>query len=136
MPQVSTFPCGASQHSAEIMAATAVQAVPQEKKATPERLSLKIELLESISEDSPIKKYISKHGQGMHHLALIVENIEDAIDYFQYNFQFLEAGGYRSIVHSFLSLSFFLQSVDFLCSYIFYLSQRRLAHPYLEFLVL
>ena len=35
----------------------------------------KIELLESISKDSPINKYISKHGQGMHHLVLIVEDI-------------------------------------------------------------
>ena len=41
----------------------------------------KIELLESISEDSPINKYISKYGQGMHHLAFTVENIEDAIEH-------------------------------------------------------
>ena len=39
----------------------------------------KIELLESISKDSPINKYISKHGQGMHHIALVVEDIETAI---------------------------------------------------------
>ena len=41
----------------------------------------KIELLESISEDSPINKYISKNGQGMHHIALVVEDINDAISY-------------------------------------------------------
>lgn len=41
----------------------------------------KIELLEAISNDSPISKYISKHGQGMHHLAFIVEDIEAAIKY-------------------------------------------------------
>ena len=41
----------------------------------------KIELLESISNDSPISKYISKHGQGMHHIALIVEDIRSAIKY-------------------------------------------------------
>ena len=41
----------------------------------------KIELLESISEDSPISKYISKYGQGMHHLALLVEDIDVAIKY-------------------------------------------------------
>ena len=41
----------------------------------------KIELLESISNDSPISKYISKHGQGMHHIALIVEDIHSAIKY-------------------------------------------------------
>ena len=44
-------------------------------------VNTKIELLESISEDSPISKYISKHGQGMHHIALIVEDINIAIDY-------------------------------------------------------
>tara|TARA_Y100000994_G_scaffold214148_1_gene189804 strand:+ start:35 stop:439 length:405 start_codon:yes stop_codon:yes gene_type:complete len=41
----------------------------------------KIELLESISKDSPISKYISKYGQGMHHIALIVEDIHSAIKY-------------------------------------------------------
>ena len=41
----------------------------------------KIELLEAISDDSPINKYISKHGQGMHHLALLVEDIDAAIKY-------------------------------------------------------
>ena len=41
----------------------------------------KIELLEAISEDSPISKYISKYGQGMHHLALLVEDIDVAIKY-------------------------------------------------------
>ena len=41
----------------------------------------KIELLESISKDSPISKYISKYGKGMHHIALIVEDINDAIEH-------------------------------------------------------
>lgn len=35
----------------------------------------KIELLEAAKEDSPIKKFINKKGQGMHHLALHVEDI-------------------------------------------------------------
>jgi methylmalonyl-CoA/ethylmalonyl-CoA epimerase len=35
----------------------------------------KIELLEGTKEDSPIKKFINKRGQGMHHLALHVEDI-------------------------------------------------------------
>ena len=43
-------------------------------------VNTKIELLESISEDSPINKYISKRGEGIHHIALIVKDIEDAID--------------------------------------------------------
>ena len=45
----------------------------------------KIELLESISNDSPISKYISKHGQGMHHIALVVEDINVAIQYLMEN---------------------------------------------------
>ena len=39
----------------------------------------KIELLESIKEDSPIKKFITKKGQGMHHLALHVDNIHSEL---------------------------------------------------------
>ena len=35
----------------------------------------KIELLEATKEDSPIKKFINKRWQGMHHLALHVEDI-------------------------------------------------------------
>lgn len=36
-----------------------------------------IELLESISEDSNIHKFIEKKGEGIHHLALEVENVDD-----------------------------------------------------------
>lgn len=35
----------------------------------------KIELLEATSEKSPISKFLSKKGEGMHHLALYVDNI-------------------------------------------------------------
>ena len=45
----------------------------------------KIELLESISDDSPINKYISKYGQGMHHIALIVDDIQSALNYLNEN---------------------------------------------------
>jgi len=38
-----------------------------------------IELLESTSPDGPIAKYIDKKGEGIQHLALRVENIEEAI---------------------------------------------------------
>jgi len=41
----------------------------------------KLELLESVSKDSPISKYISKYGKGMHHIALIVEDINIAIEH-------------------------------------------------------
>ncbi len=39
----------------------------------------KIELLEATEEDSPIKKFINKRGQGMHHLALHVEDIHSEL---------------------------------------------------------
>ncbi len=39
----------------------------------------KVELLESISPDSPIKKYLEKRGPGIHHLCFHVENIDDAM---------------------------------------------------------
>lgn len=36
----------------------------------------KIELLEGTRADSPIRKFIEKKGQGIHHIAFAVENIE------------------------------------------------------------
>jgi len=39
----------------------------------------KIELLESTDPEGPITKYIEKFGEGMHHLALEVSDIEDAL---------------------------------------------------------
>ena len=36
----------------------------------------KIELLEATRTDSPIAKYIDKKGEGIHHIAFEVENIE------------------------------------------------------------
>ena len=39
----------------------------------------KIELLEASKEESPIAKFISKKGEGIHHLAFGVENIYDEI---------------------------------------------------------
>jgi methylmalonyl-CoA/ethylmalonyl-CoA epimerase len=36
----------------------------------------KIELLEATREDSPIAKFIVKKGEGIHHIAFDVENIE------------------------------------------------------------
>jgi methylmalonyl-CoA epimerase len=35
-----------------------------------------LELLESIRPDSPIEKFISKRGEGLHHIAVRVDNIE------------------------------------------------------------
>lgn len=40
----------------------------------------KIELLEAQNENSAISKFIEKRGEGIHHLAFEVENIENEID--------------------------------------------------------
>ena len=39
----------------------------------------KIELLEATKESSPIAKFIEKKGEGIHHIAFDVENIEEEI---------------------------------------------------------
>jgi len=39
----------------------------------------RIELLESTDPDSPIAKFIEKRGEGIHHIALEVDHIEDAL---------------------------------------------------------
>jgi len=36
----------------------------------------RIELLEAISQDSPIARFIHKRGPGIHHLSLTVENLQ------------------------------------------------------------
>ena len=50
----------------------------------------KIEFLEAIKDDSPIKKFIEKKGSGIHHLAYEVDNIENALNE-------LESGGAKLI---------------------------------------
>jgi len=40
----------------------------------------KIELLEATNADSPIAKFIEKKGEGIHHIAFAVDNIEGEID--------------------------------------------------------
>jgi len=40
----------------------------------------RIELLEATAEDSPIAKFIEKRGEGIHHIALGVENIEEILE--------------------------------------------------------
>ncbi len=39
----------------------------------------KIELLEASNSESPISKFIEKRGEGIHHIAFGVDNIEDEI---------------------------------------------------------
>ncbi|MCG2695594.1 methylmalonyl-CoA epimerase, partial [Candidatus Parcubacteria bacterium] len=38
-----------------------------------------IELLETTDPDGPIGRYLEKRGEGIHHIALRVENIEEAL---------------------------------------------------------
>ena len=40
----------------------------------------KIELLESVKENSSVEKFISKRGQGMHHIAFYVDDIHLELD--------------------------------------------------------
>jgi len=39
-----------------------------------------LELLEPVSADSPVAKFLEKKGEGIHHIALRVDNIEAALD--------------------------------------------------------
>ena len=54
-------------------------------KIKTERKSHTIELLEPSEESSVIKKFIDKKGQGLHHIALEVDNIKEAIKYLVQN---------------------------------------------------
>jgi lactoylglutathione lyase/methylmalonyl-CoA/ethylmalonyl-CoA epimerase len=38
-----------------------------------------LELLESTSEEGPVAKFIEKRGEGIHHIAILVDNIENSI---------------------------------------------------------
>lgn len=40
---------------------------------------VKIELLESTDPEGPIGKYVEKKGEGIHHIAFAVENIEEKL---------------------------------------------------------
>ena len=40
----------------------------------------KIELLETTDDEGPIGKFIEKKGEGIHHIAFAVENVEGALD--------------------------------------------------------
>ena|SRR6056297_804332 len=50
----------------------------------------RIELLEPISENSPIAKFIDKKGQGIHHLAYKVDSCNESLEK-------MEKNGYRLI---------------------------------------
>lgn len=51
---------------------------------------VKIELLEATAADSPIRKFIEKRGEGIHHLAFEVEDIRESIQHYrQLGFQLI-----------------------------------------------
>ena len=41
----------------------------------------KLEFLKATSKDSPISRFIDKKGSGMHHIALLVDHLQPALDY-------------------------------------------------------
>ena len=40
----------------------------------------RIELMEPMGDDSPISKFLKERGEGIHHIAITADNIEDDID--------------------------------------------------------
>jgi methylmalonyl-CoA/ethylmalonyl-CoA epimerase len=43
----------------------------------------RIELLEPLHKDSPVEKFMTKRGEGIHHIAIRVDDIEDALERFK-----------------------------------------------------
>ena len=41
----------------------------------------KLEFLKATSKDSPIARFIDKKGSGLHHIALLVDHLQPALDY-------------------------------------------------------
>jgi len=41
----------------------------------------KLEFLRATSKDSPIARFIDKKGDGIHHIALLVDHLQPALDY-------------------------------------------------------
>ena len=45
----------------------------------------KIELLDAVSNDSPISKFLENRGEGIHHIAFKVDKLQPALDYLKNN---------------------------------------------------
>ena len=43
----------------------------------------RIELLEPLHDGSPVEKFMTKRGEGIHHIAICVDNIEEALERFK-----------------------------------------------------
>ena len=53
-------------------------------KISPKNNASKVELIEPSDPLSPISKFLKTKGQGIHHIALEVDNIYNAIEYLKY----------------------------------------------------
>jgi len=62
-----------------------IEEVPEQKVRTAFFMigETKLELLESTSPESPIGKFIEKRGEGVHHLAFAVSNIEEQLTHLE-----------------------------------------------------
>lgn len=61
----------------------AIEEVPEQKVKTAflKVGETKIELLESMSPDGPVGKFIEKKGEGVHHIAFAVEDLQASLDF-------------------------------------------------------
>jgi methylmalonyl-CoA/ethylmalonyl-CoA epimerase len=59
----------------------AIEEVPDQKVKTAffRVGETKIELLESMDQEGPIGKFLEKKGQGVHHIAFAVDNVDEAL---------------------------------------------------------
>ena len=46
----------------------------------PEKGGTALELLEPLSSESPVSKFLDKRGEGIHHICFLVDDIEAALD--------------------------------------------------------
>ncbi|KAB2826847.1 MAG: methylmalonyl-CoA epimerase [Candidatus Dadabacteria bacterium] len=46
----------------------------------PEKGGAAVELLEPLSDESPISKFLEKRGEGIHHICFLVDDIEAALE--------------------------------------------------------
>lgn len=69
-----------------------IEDVPEQKVrvAMLEAGTMTIELLEPLSSESPIYKFLEKRGEGLHHLSLSVENIEKSIEELKLDFRMID----------------------------------------------
>lgn len=60
----------------------AIEEVPDQKVKTAFFMigQTKLELLESTDPEGPISKFIDKKGEGIHHIAIAAENLQDSLN--------------------------------------------------------